>query len=110
MDIYALSDLVFVGGSLVATGGHNLLEPASLGLPSLFGPFMTNFREIAALTLQYGAGVQVGNEGELLEAARDFLASAELRQVIGKNGLKMVRDNSGATQRYMGLIARALKQ
>jgi 3-deoxy-D-manno-octulosonic-acid transferase len=110
MDIYAVSDLVFVGGSLVATGGHNLLEPASLGIPSLFGPCMTNFREIAALTLQYGAGVQVRDEGELLEAARDFLASGELRQVIGKNGLKMVRDNSGATQRYIGLVVQALKQ
>ena len=59
MDIYALSDLAFVGGSLVATGGHNLLEPASVGVPSIFGPHMANFREIAALVLKYRAGIQV---------------------------------------------------
>ncbi len=110
MKIYALSDLVFVGGSLVPTGGHNLLEPASCGVPSLFGPHMTNFREIAALTLQYGAGVQVPDSSELLDAARDFLASAELRQVMGNNGLKLLRDTGGATGRHLALIADVMAQ
>lgn len=86
VDLYQLSDLVFVGGSLVPTGGHNLLEPAAAGVPSLFGPHMENFREVAALTLQYGAGVQVADQSELLEVARDFLVSPDLRQVIGTNG------------------------
>lgn len=108
MDIYSLSDLVFVGGSMVSTGGHNLLEPASRGIPVMFGPHMSNFREVAALTLQYGAGVQVCDQKAFLEASRDFLASSELRQVIGQNGLKMLRDNGGATQAYMATIAKAL--
>ncbi len=56
MQFYALSDLVFMGGSLVPTGGHNLLEPASVGVPSVFGPHMTNFREITALVLSFEAG------------------------------------------------------
>ncbi len=108
MQIYALSDLVFVGGSLVPTGGHNLLEPASLGLPSLFGPCMTNFREIAALTLQYGAGVQVADQKELTAALRDFLASAELRQVIGQNGLTLLSAAGGATERHLRVVAQVL--
>lgn len=106
--IYRLSDLVFVGGSLVPTGGHNLLEPAAAGVPSLFGPHMDNFREVTALTLHYGAGVQVVDQSELLEAARDFLVSPELRQVIGTNGLKMMRDAGGATGRYLEAIAQVL--
>lgn len=105
--IYCLSDLVYVGGSLVPTGGHNLLEPAAVGVPSLFGPHMGNFRDVAALVLQYGAGVQVANQEELLGALHDFLVSPELRQVIGANGLKLLRDSGGATERYLGVAATA---
>lgn len=105
MNIFALSDLTFVGGSLVPTGGHNLLEPASLGVPVVFGPHMANFREVAAMTLEFGAGVQVCGSDELLESARDFLISPELRHVIGGNGLKMIRANGGATQRIMDVAA-----
>lgn len=108
MKLYALADLTFVGGSLIPTGGHNLLEPASLGLPLIFGPHMANFREIAALTLQYGAGVQVADAAELAGALRDFLNSPDLRQVIGANGLKMLRDNGGATERIIDVVARSL--
>lgn len=106
--IYQLSDVVFVGGSLVPTGGHNLLEPAACGVPSLFGPHMTNFKEVAALALQYGAGVQVADQAELQGALNDFLTSAELRQVIGANGLKMIRTAGGATQRYLDALARVM--
>ena len=106
--IYQLSDLVFVGGSLVPTGGHNLLEPAAAGIPSLFGPHMNNFREVATLVLHYGAGVQVADPTELLDVARDFLASPDLRQVIGGNGLKLMRDAGGASQRYLEYLERTL--
>jgi 3-deoxy-D-manno-octulosonic-acid transferase len=108
MQLYALSDLAFVGGSLVPTGGHNLLEPASRGIPVIFGPFMANFREITAMTLQYGAGVQVNDTDELATALYDFLKSPELRQVIGANGLKMLRDSGGATGRIMEQLAHHL--
>ena len=63
MNLYALADVVFVGGSLVPVGGHNLLEPASRGIPLLFGPYMSNFREIAALVLENRAGIQVDVQG-----------------------------------------------
>lgn len=108
MDLYALSDLAYVGGSLVPFGGHNLLEPASVGVPSVFGPSMTNFREIEALVLQYGAGIQVRNPEELTASFRALITSAELRRVLGQNGLKLMRDNGGATERHMEVIAEYL--
>jgi 3-deoxy-D-manno-octulosonic-acid transferase len=108
MGLYALSDVAFVGGSLVPTGGHNLLEPASLGVPSVFGPHMSNFREIAELVLRYGAGVQVESAEGLTESFRTLLTSAELRQVLGQNGLKLMRDNGGATERHLEIIAEYL--
>lgn len=107
-NIYRLSDVVFVGGSLVQNGGHNLLEPAACGVPSLFGPHMNNFKEVAALALQYGAGVQVADATELQAAVSDFLISLELRQVIGANGLKMMRVAGGATQRYLDALDQVL--
>ena len=108
MNVYALSDTVFVGGSLVPTGGHNLLEPASMGVATVFGPHMTNFREIAGLVLQYGAGIQVETPDALAETCRALITSPELRRVLGQNGLKLMRDNGGATERHMEAIGRYL--
>jgi 3-deoxy-D-manno-octulosonic-acid transferase len=105
MNLYALSDIAFVGGSLVPIGGHNLLEPASVGVPSVFGPHMANFREIEALVLRYGAGIQVHTPEELTVSCRALISSAELRAVLGQNGLKLMRDNGGATERHMEVIA-----
>ncbi|MFA7405793.1 MAG: 3-deoxy-D-manno-octulosonic acid transferase, partial [Pelobacteraceae bacterium] len=105
MNLYALSDIAFVGGSLVPLGGHNLLEPASVGIPSVFGPHMANFREIEALVLQYGAGIQIRNPDELASSLQTLITSAELRRVLGQNGLKMLRDNGGATERHMDVIS-----
>ncbi len=110
MQLYALSDLAYVGGSLVPTGGHNLLEPASRGIPILFGPHMDNFQEITALTLASGAGVQVADQQELQDAAADFLATPELRHVVGTNGLKLLRDSGGAVERHLAMLKEVLPQ
>ena len=108
LSIYALSDMAFVGGSLVATGGHNLLEPASLGTPCLFGPPMTNFREIAAMVLDYQAGIQVDTGQRLTEEIGKLIDTPERRLAIGQNGLKMVMENGGATERHMRAVAELL--
>ena len=108
MSLYALSDIAFVGGSLVPTGGHNLLEPASLGVPCLFGPHMSNFREIAALVLQYGAGIQVETPQGLTEACQNLIINRVQRQKLGLNGLKMMADNGGATKRHLDIISEYL--
>ena len=66
--LYQIATVVFVGGSLVPTGGHNILEPAVFGKPIVFGPHMQNFSEIADAFLANGAAVQVQSERELEEA------------------------------------------
>jgi len=104
MNLYALADIAFVGGSLVPLGGHNLLEPASVGVPTVFGPHMANFREIEELVLRYGAGIQVHTPEELTVSCRALITSSELRNVLGQNGLKLMRDNGGATERHMEVI------
>jgi len=109
MNLYALADLVYVGGSLVQKGGHNLLEPASLGIPCLFGPHMNNFREITALVLQYRAGIQVADNGQLAATCRDLLGDAEKRRELGENALRMMQESGGATTRHMEVIDRYLK-
>jgi len=105
MSLYALADIAFVGGSLVPTGGHNLLEPASLGIPCLFGPHMDNFREIAALVLRYDAGIQVETAPELVERCRELIMNGDRRRRLGQNGLRMMAENGGATRKHMEIIS-----
>ena len=109
MTIYSLSDLVFVGGSLVPTGGHNVLEPASLGVPVVFGPHMSNFREIAAMVLASGGGVQVHDGAELASVLKELLADDERRTSMGRHGVALLDENRGATDRHMEIIASLLK-
>ncbi len=104
MNLYALSDIAFVGGSLVPTGGHNLLEPASLGIACLFGPHMSNFREISSLVLKYKAGIQVETIREFVSSCQNLISKVDLRQQLGQNGLKMMAENGGATGRHMEII------
>ena len=106
MHIYAISDLVFVGGSLVPNGGHNVLEPAALRVPVLFGPHMNNFREIAALLLRFSAGVQVADGAELTTMVASLLADREKRLEMGENGARLLAENNGSTERHMAVIER----
>lgn len=108
MRLYALSDLVFVGGSLVPVGGHNLLEPASLGVPVLFGPNMENFREISRLVLAGEAGVQVADGDSLGTTMAALLQDAPRCRAMGERGRRVVEENGGATGRHLAVIARLL--
>lgn len=110
MDIYAVSDLVFVGGSLAPVGGHNILEPASLGIPVLFGPHMHNFREIAARMLDCGGGRRVDDAAMLKEAIRELLDDCTARTDMGENGANLLREHSGSTGRHMEVIASLSKR
>lgn len=108
MAYYSLADLVFVGGSLVPTGGHNILEPASVGVPVLFGPYMTNFREITALVLEAGAGIQVADGPALGKAFTELLDDSDRLQRMGGNGQDLMRRLGGSTERHMAVIDRLL--
>ena len=108
MTLYALSDLALIGGSLTPIGGHNPLEPASVGVPSIFGPHMSNFREIAALVLKYDAGLMIATPLDLAETLRGLIDDSDHRDRLGQNGLRMIRENGGATERHLEYIARYL--
>jgi 3-deoxy-D-manno-octulosonic-acid transferase len=96
--LYALADLVFIGGSLVPTGGHNILEPAVYRRPVLFGPHMNNFREMAECFLERQAAVRVGNARELGEKFLDLFHNAGLRRHMGENGHAILGANRGVVQ------------
>ena len=108
MNLYALSDVVFVGGSLVPAGGHNLLEPASVGAPILFGPHMHNFREISTLVLAAGAGEQIKDRPELEAALRRLLAEEAARLAMGERGIRLMAEQGGAAARHLEIIGRFL--
>jgi 3-deoxy-D-manno-octulosonic-acid transferase len=108
MGLYSISDLVFVGGSLVPVGGHNILEPASLGVTVLFGPHMKNFREIASRVLLCGGGVQVDDVSMLGDVLRELLDSPSKRASLGNNGMQLLKENRGSTERHMEVISALL--
>jgi 3-deoxy-D-manno-octulosonic-acid transferase len=101
--LYGLATVGFVGGSLVGIGGHNPIEPATLGCPVLFGPDMHNFDAMARMLVEAGAGVCVANEAELMNALIDFVLDHNLRNETGRKALRFVEENRGA-------VARAVKE
>jgi len=108
MDFYAASDVAFVGGSLVAHGGHNPLEPAALGLPVLTGPHMHNFREVYAGMLPTGAAREVRDADALGEALVELLGDAPLRQSMGAAGKALIARHRGALERLIERMESAL--
>ena len=99
--LYALSDVAFVGGSLVPNGGHNLLEPAALGKPVLSGPQVFNFLEIAAQLRAEGALTEVADAASLAEAVLRLWLQPALAQQMSSAGARVMRRNQGALQRLL---------
>jgi 3-deoxy-D-manno-octulosonic-acid transferase len=106
--LYASADVAFVGGSLVAVGGHNMLEPAALGLPVLTGPHHFNAKEIAQLLLERGAAVQVADAQELADELLRLLGDLGERARIGRIGLNIVESNRGSVLKLLELIEPSL--
>ncbi|MCF6210320.1 MAG: lipid IV(A) 3-deoxy-D-manno-octulosonic acid transferase [Gammaproteobacteria bacterium] len=105
---YAVSDVAFVAGSLVPVGGHNMLEPAALGVPVVFGPHLFNFSDISRDLLEAGAARRVENSEQLAAVVGELLGEAALRAEMGEAGRKWVAENRGALERLLGLLARYL--
>jgi 3-deoxy-D-manno-octulosonic-acid transferase len=106
--LYRLADAVFVGGSLVPAGGHNILEPAALGKAPVFGASMENFREIAGKFLAAGAAIQVQSADELGAAWATMLREPEGVIRMGSLARNLVEQNRGATARVLERIEEAL--
>jgi len=103
--LYATSDVAFVGGSLVSVGGHNMLEPAALGIPILFGPYVFNFMQIAENLREYGGAKLVEGETELAGALVALLRDVDSRRDMGKKAKAFVAGNRGALGKIMALVA-----
>jgi len=101
---YAASDVAFVGGSLVPHGGHNLLEPAALGIPVVTGPAVFNFVEISRLLLDAGACEQVDNSAALARVVSRWLGDANERHRVGQRGKQVVEKNRGALQAVLAML------
>ncbi|MBF8223561.1 lipid IV(A) 3-deoxy-D-manno-octulosonic acid transferase [Halomonas sp. 328] len=101
MTLYGAGDLAFVGGSLVPVGGHNLLEPAALGVPVLTGPALANFEEVAEALREAEALVEVADGMALAEALEALFADEPARQRLGEAGRQVVAANRGALARTL---------
>jgi 3-deoxy-D-manno-octulosonic-acid transferase len=108
LTFYAMADIVFVGGSLVPTGGHNILEASLLSKPVLHGPHMQNFKEIAGLIRKAQGGLAVADRDDLYHQVRLMIENPAERARLGENGYNLLLQNRGATARTMAVIDRHL--
>lgn len=109
LDYYAAADVAFVGGSLLpAYGGHNVLEPAALGVPVVTGIYTANFREIIRQLCEKQAVFQVADGEELAQRVMQLLDDADLRRQMGQAGADLVRQNQGSAGRIMEMVSKFL--
>lgn len=106
--LYAAADIAFVAGSLAPVGGHNVLEPAAVGTPVLFGPQMFNFQEIADGMLACGAALQCLNATEIGAALLKLHQNPDYRSAMINRARYFVERNQGATERTAALLAEYL--
>jgi len=104
LGFYAAADVAFVGGSLVPIGGHNLLEPAALGVPVLTGPHTFNSEQIAQLLIARGAAEVVHDASELGARVSELIADPQRRERMGAAGRASVDSNRGALEKLLALI------
>jgi 3-deoxy-D-manno-octulosonic-acid transferase len=107
--LYALADIAFVGGSLLPFGGHNPLEPAAFSKPILFGPYMSDFKEIAAMLRASGGALQVCDAESFYKAATEFLEDKLQAQYAGRLAAEVFYANKGAVEKTVNLIETCLK-
>jgi 3-deoxy-D-manno-octulosonic-acid transferase len=106
--LYRAADGVFVGGSLVPSGGHNILEPAAFGKIPVFGPSMENFAEIASRFVSAGAAVQVESPEDVGVAWIEFFRDPERAKKMSASARSLVETSRGATDRALAKIAKLL--
>ncbi|HZV60303.1 MAG TPA: glycosyltransferase, partial [Candidatus Eremiobacteraceae bacterium] len=106
--LYRIADGALVGGSLVESGGHNLLEPAAFGKVPVFGPFMQNFSEMAERFVAAGAAIQVENPEDAGVEWIHLLGDPEKNQRMGEAAKNLVAESRGAMDRALQAIAKQL--
>jgi tetraacyldisaccharide 4'-kinase len=106
--IYAIGDVVFVGGSLIRHGGHNVLEPAAHGKPIVVGPNMFNFKDAYSLLSNRGACVTVNNQAELTAQLLRILSDDGVRAGMGAASYAVIEENRGAAGKSMAFLKEVL--
>ena len=106
--IYAVGDVVYVGGSLSKTGGHNVLEPAAHAKPIIVGPNMQNFKDSYSLLSKVGACKMINNVAELTSEMLDIIANDERREKMGAASLQVIKENRGADIRSIHYLKELL--
>ena len=101
---YSVATVAFVGGSLIDRGGHNILEPAALGIPTVFGRHTYNFIESTKLLLDENAALMVADRYELEETLGRLLSDSRLRKVLGANAARAIVNQKGAVWRHIDAI------
>ena len=104
LSYFAISDIVFMGGSLNQTGGHNMLEPAAHSKAIIFGPNVFNFAEISADLLNNQASIQVQNAQALFTQIISLLGNSQQLEVLGKNAKQYFDSQKGAVKKIAKLI------
>lgn len=108
MKFFSASDLAFVGGSLIVSGGHNMLEPAALGLPVLSGPSVYNFQDISRLLVEAEGMQLVQDSQELAKASITLLKDQGRCEAMGENAKAFVEANRGALDRLLNIVQETL--
>jgi 3-deoxy-D-manno-octulosonic-acid transferase len=107
---YRLGQIIFVGGSLVPVGGHNVLEAAVYGRPVLFGPHMHNFQAIGDLMRAEECGIEVKGRDDLIRCVEALLENPERYRVLGERARALVLRNRGALARTVEIVERYLAE
>ncbi len=109
--VFSIATVVFMGGSLVPRGGHNILQPLAQAKPVIFGPYMHNFGDITDLALREGAAIQVADAADLAQAVDQLLSSEAERELYQTKGQALLQKHSGASSRMaaqlVGLLHRS---
>lgn len=107
--VYALADVVFIGGSLIPHGGQNMAEPIALGKATLFGPHTHNFKATVRELKECSGAIEVQNAAELEREIKRLLAEPAAREKLGSAGRARLLAGRGALERHLGLIAELLR-
>ena len=108
--IYSLGDVVFVGGSLIRHGGHNILEPAAHGKAIIVGPHMFNFKDTHVLFSKRNACITVKNAKELTGVVTELFDNPQKRHQMEEETLNIIRDNKGASRRSAVILRQMLEE
>jgi 3-deoxy-D-manno-octulosonic-acid transferase len=104
MTFYGACDVAFVGGSLVPTGGHNIIEPAAWGVPVISGPHLFNFSEASQLLSDGGGMLICENPEQLAEQCIELITNADFQKQVGSAARQVAEANRGALSKLMMLI------